>query len=201
MPGAEHPRWLCAGPDADIWFIGTSTIGKSSISGIIDIFTPSPNSYTWGIAAGDDGTIWLTDQQQNAVISVTSDGAIGDSWTVPTLDAGLAEIASGPDKNLWFIEAKRKKLGKIVASGVYRGQVTEYSLPAASIPSSLVAGPDGAFWITLQGTKQLIRVTTSGEITDTYSLLPEWKYPGSVIVGSDGNIWFAADGNLVRFEL
>ena len=197
----QHPRWIASGPDTDLWFIGGSTLGKISIGGTLELFTPPPNSDLWGIATGDDGTVWLTDQQQNAIVSVAVDGMVVGSWSVPTSNALLGDIASGPDKNLWFLEGGAHKLGKIVESGLYRGQITEYALPAGGIPSSLVAGPDGALWITLYDSKQLIRSTTSGVITDVYPLLDEWKYPDSILVGADGNLWFAAAGNLVRFEL
>jgi virginiamycin B lyase len=202
MPSSQpHPRWICSGPDTDLWFIGPSTLGKISIGGPLELFTPPPNSNLWGITSGDDGTVWLTDQQQNAIISVEVDGRVAGSWSVPTSNAGLAEIAPGPDQNLWFLESGAHKLGKIVESGISRGKISEYPLPAGGIPSSLVAGPDGALWITLYDSKQLIRSTTSGAITDVYPLLDEWKYPDALVVGADGNIWFGADGNLVRFEL
>jgi virginiamycin B lyase len=201
VPSGATARWICSGPGDDLWFIGDSTIGKISLEGELAVFTGPPNSDLWGIAAGDDGTIWITDKQQNAILSVATDGTVVDSWAVPTSGAYLGDIEPGPDKNLWFLEGGANKLGKIVADGLYRGMMTEYPLPAGGIPSSLVAGPDGALWITLYDTKQLIRVTTNGEVTDVFALLPEWKYPASLLVGPDGNLWFGAMGNLVRFEL
>ena len=197
-----NARWITSGPDTALWFIGPSTLGKISLAGKLELFTPPPNSDLWGITTGDDGTIWLTDRRQNAIVNVAVDGTAAGSWSVPTSNAYLAEIVPGPDKNLWFLESGVHKLGKIVASGLYRGQITEYPLPAGGIPSSLVAAPDGALWITLLDSKQLIRVTTSGEVTDVYALLDAWKLPDVIAVGPDRNIWFEGDfGVLVRFEL
>jgi virginiamycin B lyase len=202
MPDDQlQARWTHSGPDSNLWFIGPSTLGKLSIAGKFELFTPPPNSDLWSITSGDDGTLWLTDKRQNAIVSISVDGMIAGSWSVPTTDALLGDITQGPDKNLWFLEGGAHKLGTIVQSGVYRGKIAEYPLPAGGIPGSLVAGPDGALWITLYDTKQLIRSTTSGEITDVYPLLDDWKYPGALVVGPDDNLWFAANGNLVRFEL
>ena len=50
-------------------------------------------------------------------------------------------------------------------------------------------------------TNQLIRVTTSGEVTDVYTLPSELTVPSNLVVGPDGHLWFGARGNLVRFEL
>ncbi len=191
---------LGLGPDGEIWFVGHTTMGKISTTGKITIFDSAPPGYVWGITAGDDRSIWLTAQQQNEIVNVGLDGAILDSWVAPTSDAGLSDIVSGSDRNVWFLEAGANRLGKIVTAGAGRGTITEYLLPAGGIPGDVVAAPDGALWVTLYDTRQLARVTTEGKV-EVHALPSDWGYADNLLVGPDGALWFTANGNLARFEL
>lgn len=201
MTSAEaNAEMLCAGPDGNLWFVGRSTFGNVTVDGMVVEYAAPPAGDLAGCTAGDDGNIWLTDRGQSAIISVAPSGEIIDSWPTPTRDASPSDLVSGPDGQVWFIEAIPNKVAKIEVSGVYLGRITEYTLPAGGTPSAIAAGPDGALWVTELQTNQLVRITTGGEVT-SYDLPAGLAVSGAVVAGSDGNIWFAAGGNLVRFEL
>jgi virginiamycin B lyase len=51
-------------------------------------------------------------------------------------------ITSGPDGNLWFIEANANQIGKITPSGA----ITEYPIPTVNSMPRGITGPDGNLW-------------------------------------------------------
>ncbi|HEY7123759.1 MAG TPA: hypothetical protein VH540_07375 [Ktedonobacterales bacterium] len=73
------------------------------------------------------------------------------------------------------------------------GSITEFALPAQSLPTSIVAGPDGNMWFFDDGLHAVGKITPLGTITE-YSL----PYPGNLagtaqeemIQGPDHNLWF-----------
>jgi streptogramin lyase len=54
-------------------------------------------------------------------------------------------IAPGPDKNLWFTESAKNKIGRITTGGT----ITEFPIPTpSSIPRGIAPGPDKNLWFT-----------------------------------------------------
>lgn len=71
--------------------------------------------------------------------------------------------------------------------------ITEFPLPsAASAPSGIAAGPDGALWFTEPAADKIGRITTSGSITEF--ALPPGTQPSAIVVGPDGALWFTERG-------
>jgi streptogramin lyase len=64
--------------------------------------------------------------------------------------------------------------------------LAEFSLPAATFPQAITAGPDGNLWFTSYS--GLGRITPDGAVT-TFAL-PN-RYPAGITAGPDGNVWFA----------
>ncbi len=93
----------------------------------------------------------------NKIGRITPSGTITEYSTGLNAAAKPAEIALGPDGNLWFTdEGVTKAIGRITPSGT----ITEYStgLQASngSKPSSIAPGPDGNLWFTDEGTTAAI---------------------------------------------
>ncbi len=66
-------------------------------------------------------------------------------FPLPTSNSAPAEIITGPDGNLWFVEGESNKIGRITPSGT----ITEFPLPASnSGPWGITTGPDGNLWFT-----------------------------------------------------
>jgi streptogramin lyase len=110
-----------------------------------------------------------------------------------------ANIAAGPDGNLWFTEPR--KIGRITPEGV----VTEFPLPPATrsaAAADIVAAPDGNLWFLLDGTTplgqptgripEIGRITPAGVITEFPT--PAGSYPANITAGPDGNLWFLQVG-------
>jgi streptogramin lyase len=103
-------------------------------------------------------------------------------FTLPTA-AGAGAITTGPDCNLWFLEAN--KVGRITPSGA----ITEFPIPTTGASlSGIVAGPDGNLWFAESGDK-ISRITTAGAITE-FSIPDTNVFPTGMAAGSDGRLWF-----------
>jgi streptogramin lyase len=132
-----------------------------------------------------------------------------------TLATGVRpiRIASGPDGNLWFINAQssakpqEQLIGKVTASG----EVTTYPITTTQPQITLgaiAAGPDGNLWITYRqsrlsgtgGDAGVVRATTSGQTT--FFAVPGNTNPGDAITsGPDGNLWFLDGSNTQAFRV
>jgi streptogramin lyase len=106
-----------------------------------------------------------------------------------------ADIALGPDGNLWFTEPNR--IGRITPDGT----VTHYAVPTPPRFGfgGITAGPDGNVWFTeIEGTVDqpsfVGRITPDGTVTE-FSNLRVNSYPGGIATGPDGNLWFSDTNN------
>jgi hypothetical protein len=94
------------------------------------------------IVAGPDGNLWFQYGSGLKVGRLTTAGVYTEFELISGTD--VHDIAAAVDGNLWathsdFVDAWVSRITPF-------GQVTEYPLPALSIPRGIVAGPDGAIW-------------------------------------------------------
>ncbi len=130
------------------------------------------------------------------------------SFPIPLV--GLVQpdgITTGPDGNLWFAETGADRIGRMTPAGV----LTEFPLPAVTVPAGstgpppgptkITVGPDGALWFTgIPG--EVGRITTAGVVTEFAVPLvppPAGSSAGTVsteavllaiTTGPDGALWF-----------
>ena len=65
-------------------------------------------------------------------------------------------------------------------------------------PNAIVAGPDGAVWLTLFGTDEIGRITPAGALTLLPIPGPAGGGPDGIALGPDGALWFTEDfGNRI----
>jgi streptogramin lyase len=129
---------------------------------------------------------------------------------VPIPLVGLVQpdgITTGPDGNLWFTETGADRIGRMTPAGV----LTEFPLPAVTVPdevfgsppgpTAITTGPDGALWFTgIPG--EVDRITTAGVVTEfaVPLVLPPAGSPAgtagtpatltAITAGPDGALWF-----------
>jgi streptogramin lyase len=135
-------------------------------------------------------------QPASALPGSAGNAPVGAIREIP-IHGKAADIAAGPDGNLWFTQnfpVPDAAIGRITPSG----QVTRFSagLSPGTNPLEIVAGPDGNLWFTYDpgfpsSTGGGVgRVTLAGQIT----LFPEppglHGSPFEIVAGSDGNLWF-----------
>ena len=94
-------------------------------------------------------------------------------------------IVTGPDHNLWFVEAGGEKVGRITTAGV----ITEFPITGAQSLVGIASGSDGNLWFTDQLTGKVGHISTSGTGITQFAL-PTGSYPQGITSGPDGNLWF-----------
>src|SRR5688572_12011393 len=73
---------------------------------------------------------------------------------------------------------------------VYGVSPVYYPLPSSNRgPTSIVAGPDGALWLTEQFGNAISRITEDGHVT-TYPLPTPASGPFFITLGPDSALWF-----------
>src|SRR5207248_2125941 len=106
-------------------------------------FTGTGISGPNGIAAGPDGALWFTNQDNNSSGLITTPGIVA-KFSGPGI-FGPEGIASGPDGALWFTSGGNgSSIGRITTAGI----VTNFTGPGISSPLGIASGSDGALWFT-----------------------------------------------------
>lgn len=164
---------------------------------------------SWGLVAvpgsGGSTTLWMTLYTGSAGAIASYNTASGQ-FTYYTSGLGSSAdpytMTLGPDGNLWFTDtsATAPAIGVLKVSS---GAITEYPLQAgngnqgsASVPVSIVAGPDGNLWFAdnseYNGGIGKV-VPSTGAITEysgAGSGLQRNATPSDIAIGPDGNVWF-----------
>lgn len=95
----------------------------------------------------------------------------------------IADIATGPDGNLWFTE--QNGIGRLTLSGA----VTEFHLDVP--PGRIIAGPDGNLWFT--DPIGIGRMTQDGRYTNFPLPFSGFnKTPLCIAAGPDGRLWYTS---------
>ena len=106
FPVPHAPRFITAGPDANLWYtaMNGTTIGRISTAGVVTEFPiPTPSALAQIITKGPDGNVWFTESSGNMIGRVTPSGTVTE-FAIPTANSSPGGIATGPDGNLWFTE-------------------------------------------------------------------------------------------------
>ena len=97
--------------------------------------------------------------------------------------AQLADIATGPNGNLWFTEFGVGKIGKLDPR---TGTIVEFDADCGQ-PNQIALGADGNLWYTCGDGGLLGRITPLGAAT---TFRTRATYPMDIVSGPDGNLWF-----------
>ena len=121
---------------------------------------------------------------------------LGDVTSV-TVPHTSEDLVSGPDGNVWFLDAANDRVVRMAPSG----DVT-YIEPPTSAPGlrGLAVGSDGNLWTIENAVDQLARITTDGHVSEV-PLVPGIgaSFTG-ITAGPDGNLWIgASDGTSNTF--
>ncbi|MEI7779084.1 MAG: fibronectin type III domain-containing protein [Actinomycetes bacterium] len=159
-------------------------VGKVS-----EFLTPTANSGPTMVAAGPDGSMWVTegDDAVSRIARVSPSGTIAEFSAGITPGSGPSAIVAGPDGAMWFTE-NSDRIGRITTTGV----VTEYSagMTTGSHPAGIAVGADGAMWFTENGTSSIGRITKTGVITEYSAGISPSSALVGIAAGSDGALWF-----------
>jgi streptogramin lyase len=191
-PGGYPIGQIVLGPDKNLWFADTSSIGRITPQGAQTKF--APNAAGGIIANGPSRALWFVsfDSLGNPAISrILTNGSI-KNFPIPT--GFVIALAWGSDNDEWFADNGRDAVGKITPSGTF----TEYQLPDAHshMPVAISGGPDGNVWFVAVdfygGSPEVGKVTPAGSITE-YPLPSNCtQVTDAIITGDDRNLWTSA---------
>lgn len=160
------------------------------------------------VAIADDGTLWFTLGQANAIGRVNPDGSGFEQYAIPTPNSAPRIISYGADGNMWFSEHNGNKMGRITPDGV----ITEFEIPTpAGQPRAIALSADGNIWIGMFAAGKIGRITPDGTLTEFGIPTPD-SGPRALAAGPDGNVWFSEfktgkigritpDGAVTEFDL
>jgi streptogramin lyase len=166
--------------------------GAAPIGQITEFSAPGSNPAQ--VVAGPDGNLWFSDRN-GAVGRVTTSGLVTRFTIGVNPGSAVRSIAMGPDGNMWFSDpGTTRAIGMIDPT---TQAISEFSLPASSMPLGIAAGPDGNVWFTDSGTTKAI-----GMINPTTHVISEFSVglnAGSslqqgLVASPDGNLWFTDSG-------
>ncbi|HEY7062701.1 MAG TPA: Virginiamycin B lyase [Chloroflexota bacterium] len=157
----------------------------------------APGGVPMRIAAGDDGSIWLTyfAPNQNKIGRVRPDLTYTD-YHLRTPLSGPYEITNGPDGAMWFTEPGRNAIGRITPDGICSH--IPLSSPASAL-FGIAAGHDGAIWFAENNTNRIMRTTVSGRVEQVAQLTTSGG-PWHIAPGLNGIMWFTAGSDAARLH-
>jgi virginiamycin B lyase len=115
-------------------------------------------------------------------------------------DYSPSAIASGPERSLWVTDTIDQDYGENLVARINTSgtRLKTFYYPGRSTEGSsfqdIIAGPDGALWITDYYNWQIVRMTTRGSFS-TFQLTTA---PIGITVGPDKALWFTEDGAIGR---
>lgn len=180
------PESIAADASGHLWYTsfgGTNfDIVESDTTGKTIGLFKAYNSFADKVAHGPNGAIWFNAIANPVIVGrITRKGGqvyapIGGPNYIP------GRMALGPDGRMWICD------GDALAAVDRRFNVTLYALTSGGSFAGVTAGPDGNMWGAESQYGHIVRVTTSGTMTEyspPYGLLPT-----AIAAGPDGNIWF-----------
>jgi virginiamycin B lyase len=135
------------------------------------------------ITAGPDGALWFTDEGDEVIGRITTDG----TYTLQKSTGGAVSdgITTGPDGNLWFTGEQRS--ASVIGRITTRGALKFFADTGGSVAAGITTGPDGALWFA-ESNGMVGRMTTKGKVTH-FTVAPRNASLQGIVAGPDGNLW------------
>jgi putative cell wall-binding protein len=147
---------------------------------LVEFPLSNPNGAPNDIAAGADGSVWVSVYVDRTVQRMSRDGAI---LATVGLSGTPTSLASDNEGGVWATESLFNKIAHVSAAGV----VKEFDLPtAASFPAHIFDGGDQVYY-TAAAIQKL------GRLTESTGAIEEFAIAGAVkpwaIDGLDDQVW------------
>jgi len=201
----ELPGW-CAASGIALLSVTMLPVGARATTGAVTTYALPTSLYgtnvAWELAPGPDGQLWFTETDNDQVSPyywhlgrLDRSGAYSDFRVAKQVNAPGSRsttITRGPDGNIWF--ARIGSVGKVTATY----SLTQYSVPNATSPASIIAGLHNDLWFIESGGApgSIARMTTDGVLSEFP--IAQGIRPGKLALGADGNVWFCSDAGIAR---
>jgi streptogramin lyase len=192
LPDAFDVSDMTAGPDGNVWFVGSYTQGKEFAG--VGYMTPTGSAVLYevsskttpvltSIASGADGNLWLTDEKNGAIIKVAPSNGAETPYPV----GGNPLSITNSTKALIYSDASAAQLSVITTDGVS----TVYPAPKGQHPGFIARKSDGTV-VYIDTSNNSDAVGTFSPSSGTYAA--EAQAPNGELSylynGPDGNMWF-----------
>lgn len=124
-------------------------------------------------------------------------GATMQSWPLATpRPTGIHDLAPAPDGGVWFTAQRSGHLGWFDPKSARTELI---ALGAGSAPHGVIAGPDGAAWITDGGLGAIVRVGWPDRAVRRFPLPEGTPYANlnTAAFDGDGRLWFTGQSGVV----
>jgi streptogramin lyase len=191
-----HPRAITLGPDGNMWVTEDGKVAKVTTAGVVTEYPIPSGSISYGITAGWDGFLWLT-EYGGQLAKLTTAGSFNGEFAI-LASANPTAITVGPDGNLYVLEANTNanKVAKVSPVGTI---IAQYSVPTTPSPGNpqgnlwgIALGSDNNLWFTETTAHKVAKVTIDGVFTE-YPV-PSGGSPFGITLGPDGNLWVTEQG-------
>jgi streptogramin lyase len=200
---------MVAGSDGNMWFadndIDSTAIDRLTAAGEVTEFNAEGTYKPHWLTLGPEGDIWYTaglpglkligEGEKSAIGRVSPSGAVTE-FTLKNEKSGLQEITTGPDGDLWFINASKATdaIGRVTPTG----EIKEFTIPKKPwlVPSGIAPASDGNVYFGASGKNEggeeenvIGEIATSGEVKIARRMEPA---PLFLAAGPEGSLWFTA---------
>jgi len=128
------------------------------------------------------------------IVSGRAEAVTITEFPLPIANSGPEGIAPGPDGNVWFVENRGGRFGRITPAGKITDFSTGSGISANSNPAEITPGPDGNLWFTEENPSRVARLKVTGPGGPTATEFSAGITPGSqpegITAAPDGNLWF-----------
>jgi streptogramin lyase len=186
---SNHPQWITAGPDGNMWFTETpgNAVARITPAGVVNEFSAlTDGANPEQIIAAGDGRLWFTEIGFGALGAVSTSGQVSQY-----LMASEAENPEGltdrKDGTIWYAASGTNHVGYFAYAGL---GYPETSVPTTnSDPFGIATGSDGNIYVTEAAADRIDRIVAPYASQSEYALTPG-SLPESIVPGPDGNLWF-----------
>lgn len=181
------PESIAPDKSGHLWYTsfgGSNDIVEVDTNGTTVATYKAKDGFADKVAYGVNGAMWFNAVGNPSVVGRITrergqrESPIGGPNYIP------GQMALGPDGRMWICD------GDALAAVDRRFNVTLYALPSGGTFSGVTAGPDGNMWGAESQYGHVVRVTTSGKMTEYPPPTPN-MLPNAIAAGPDRNIWFA----------
>lgn len=196
-----HDVWADPAPGGPVYF----SAQRSGHLGILDPKTGKvetvplgANSSPHGVILDKDGSAWLTDSGQNAIVRVDARTRAVKAWPLPE-GSGYANLNTAifDGKGVHWFTGQSGIYGRLDPRS---GEMKVFNAPKGRGPYGIHATPDGTVYYASLGGSYVGRIdSASGKVT---VLEPKGEGARRVWSDSKGNVWVAEwnSGSLGRYE-
>jgi RHS repeat-associated protein len=178
-------------------------------------FGESPTLFTepYGIAADNEGNLFVTDISKDKVVKVAQEKLNGQLFHYVLVNqwgsAGTGQlqfkepegIAVGSEGNLFVADTGNNRIMEYSRTGTYEATIGSVGTEPGKLkaPHGLAADSEGHLWVADTGNNRVDEFTTGGKIIQSFGTVGTGegalKEPRSVAVDSNNNVWVADTGN------